>query len=153
MRPTIRKIAIDSLVKSGQAKRVKDSRFYALIRARGDARPESNWTAGRDDCRHPEWWTASDVDSAEFEVTELVAAWVRALQPEYVIETGTAFGQTARAIGKALRKNGHGRLDTIEVNPNRVRQARIVTRGLPVIVNECPSLEFTPAAPIEYRVV
>jgi hypothetical protein len=36
----------------------------------------------------------------------LVAAFVRALQPETVLETGSAFGQTAEAIGRALAANG-----------------------------------------------
>jgi hypothetical protein len=63
------------------------------------AESEARFTPPRPDCPHPEWWTSTDDDSTECEVTALVAAFVVALQPELVIETGTAFGQTAEAIG------------------------------------------------------
>src|SRR4051812_32344071 len=146
----LRQVVIKPVVKSGQAERVKNSRAYALLRARSGTRPESSWTKPREDCPHPEWWTATDGDSTETEVTELVAAFVRALQPQYVVETGTAFGQTSRAIGKALKRNGHGHLDTLEVDPHRCTQARLVTRGLPVNVIERASLEFKPTRRVDF---
>lgn len=67
---------------------------------------EARFTPPRPECPYPEWWTSTDVDSTECEVTALVAAFVVALQPELVIETGTAFGQTAEAIGHAVAANG-----------------------------------------------
>jgi hypothetical protein len=79
----------------------------------------------------------------------LVAAFVRGLQPNYVLEIGTAFGQTARAIGKALKRNRHGELDTLEVDPARGHQAKALTRRLPVRVVEEASLDFTPRGPID----
>lgn len=44
-------------------------------------------------------------------------ALVRALQPEHVVETGTHFGLGSCAIAAALLRNGHGRLTTIDVDP------------------------------------
>lgn len=111
---------------------------------------ESEWTKPRADCPHPEWWTARDPQSTEFEVSELVAAFVRALQPEYVVETGTCIGQTAEIIGHALVANGHGRLDTLETDPERAEFSRSRCAGLPVTVHTIPSLDFTPAQPVDF---
>jgi predicted O-methyltransferase YrrM len=134
----------------GRAGKLKQTRLYALTRVRTGRRPESNWSEPAVDCAHPEWWHATDLDSTELEVTELVVGFIRALQPEFVVETGTAFGQTARAIGRALKKNGHGHLVTLEPDPVRVRQARAVTAGLPVEVVQLASLDYTPTAPIDF---
>lgn len=112
--------------------------------------PESRFTPPNDNCRNPQWWTAADAHSTEIEVTELVAAFVRALQPEYVVETGTCWGQTAEAIGRALAANGHGRLDSLEIDPDKVQHSRERCRGLPVTVMASSSLEFTPTQEIGF---
>lgn len=44
-------------------------------------------------------------------------ALLRALQPEHVIETGTDKGLGSVVLASALLRNGHGRLTTIDVNP------------------------------------
>lgn len=106
---------------------------------------EATWTPPRPDCPNPGRWHSTDNQSTEIEVTELVAAFVRATQPDYVLETGSCIGQTSHAIGLALRENGHGRLDTLEVDPDRAAIARNRCKGLPVTVHEVPSLEFQPA--------
>lgn len=106
--------------------------------------PESTWTRPRPDCPYPERWTAADAHSTEIEVTELVAAFVRALQPDYVVETGTCWGQTAEAIGKALQANGHGKLVSLEVDPEKLAQSAIRCAGLPVQLLLQSSLDFTP---------
>ena len=111
---------------------------------------ESEFTPPHADCRRPELWTAADAQSTELEVIELVAAFVRALQPEYVIETGTCIGLTAEAIGRALQANGHGHLDTLEVDSKRAAQARSRCAGLPVDVIERSSMEFKPKQPIGF---
>jgi predicted O-methyltransferase YrrM len=106
--------------------------------------PEDRFTKPRDDCPHPERWTSTDRESTETEVVELVAGFVRALQPDFVLETGTAYGICAAAIGRALARNGQGRLVTLEVDPERVRLARAATRRLPVEVLEIGSLDYEP---------
>jgi len=111
---------------------------------------ESEFTPAHAECANPERWTATDEQSTELEVTELVGAFVRALQPEYVVETGTFCGNTARAIGEALARNGHGRLDTIEIDPDRAAVATRRCEGLPVAVHCASSLEFDPAEPIGF---
>lgn len=102
---------------------------------------ESEWTAPRPDCPHPDRWHSTDSDSTELEVSALVAAFVTALQPDLVVETGTAWGQTAEAIGCALHVNGQGRLVTFETDPDRAVAASERCAGLPVDVRQVPSLE------------
>lgn len=98
--------------------------------------PESTWTHPSASCRHPVRWHSTDDDSTEIEVTELVAGFVRGLQPDLVLETGTAWGQTAQAIGESLALNRHGRLITCEPDLERAAAARERCRGLPVDVVE-----------------
>lgn len=111
---------------------------------------EARFTSPNFDCPHPGYWTSTDDDSTEIEVTRLVAAFVTALQPELVIETGTAWGQTAEAIGMALRDNGHGRLVTLEPDGNRAFYSRTRCSGLPVEVLEVASLDHVPDAPVDF---
>lgn len=111
---------------------------------------EETFTWPTDWCRSPGRWSAHDDQSAEVEVSELVAAFVRALKPDYVIETGTAHGYTAQAIGEALNANRVGRLDTLEIDETLVAEASERCAGLPVTVHECSSLEFTPAEPVDF---
>lgn len=111
---------------------------------------ESAWTQSNDWCQNPERWHATDPQSTEIEVSELVGAFVRALQPDYVVETGTCLGQTALAIGFALQENGQGRLDTLEPDAERAAFSRQRCSGLPVTIYEIPSLHFTPAEGIGF---
>lgn len=111
---------------------------------------ESRFTRPRSDCPNPEYWTSTDSDSTEIEVSRLVAGFILALQPECVVETGTAFGQTAELIGKALQDNGHGKLYSLEVDSHRVNQSRIRCKGLPVEVVHQNSLDFMPGDPIDF---
>ncbi len=99
---------------------------------------ESRFTVPRDDCPHPEWWHSVDDESTELEVSELVASFVRALQPDLVVESGTAYGQTARAIGHALKANGHGSLLTYEIDQRRASIALARCVGLPVLLFTVP---------------
>lgn len=105
---------------------------------------EDRFTAPVDWCRNPQRWHSMDGDATELEVTELVAAFVRALQPELVVETGSHVGQTTAAIGAALQCNGHGRLWSVEVEPYRAALAAEKTTGLPVTVVCADSAEWEP---------
>lgn len=114
---------------------------------------EAAWTPAREDCPNPHWWHAPDPFTTEVEVTELVAAFVRALQPEYVVETGSFIGQTAYAIGMALMQNGHGELDTIEIDGEMCQRTfKLCSRplSLPVTVEQMSSLDFTPRKQIDF---
>lgn len=111
---------------------------------------ESAFTSPRVDCPHPEYWSASDDQSTEVEVTALVAAMVVALQPEFVVETGACIGNTSEAIGKALRANGHGQLVALETEIGPVQTARQRCMDLPVSILRMSSLDYTPDRPIDF---
>lgn len=114
---------------------------------------EAKWTKPREDCLTPWWWHAPDPETTEIEVSILVAAFIRALQPEYVVETGTAFGQTTKLIGEALLKNGHGELISLEIEEERVTEAQELCKGLPVTVLCKSSLDFHPKRPIDFAFI
>lgn len=113
-------------------------------------RRESRFTVPRPECPHPERWTSADIEATEDEVIIGVGGLVRLLQPEYVVETGTHRGFMAAAIGRALHDNGHGRLDTVEIDDDLRREAESRCVGLPVNLHGCDSRQFTPAAPIDF---
>lgn len=102
---------------------------------------ESRFTESRPDCPHPERWHSPDSDSTEIEVSRLVAAFVEALRPDLVVETGSAFGQTAELIGQVLYTAGVGHLYTFEVDGSRVAATAERVHGLPVSVGMQPSLD------------
>src|SRR4051812_15337510 len=108
--------------------------------------PESRFTRPTALCPNPHRWWSTDDDSTELQVSEMVAGLIRGLQPDYCVETGSAFGQTTETIGKALLKNGHGILHSLETDPGRVAQTRARIDGLPVTVFQMASLDFTPSA-------
>ena len=101
---------------------------------------ESRFTEPRADCRHPERWHSPDSDSTEVEVSRLAAAFVEALRPDYVLETGSAFGQTAELIGQVLLTAGVGHLVTFEVDDDRIAFTANRVHGLPVTVSHEESL-------------
>jgi predicted O-methyltransferase YrrM len=88
--------------------------------------------------------------ATEVEVLELVGAFVRALQPEVVVETGTHRGFGAEAIGQALARNGHGHLFTLEIDERLHAEASERVVGLPVTCLLMPAEDFTPPAPIDF---
>lgn len=113
---------------------------------------EGRFTEPRADCPHPERWHSADADSTEREVTILVGAFVQALQPDLVVETGSAWGQTAHRIGLGLRANGQGVLHTIEPDATRAdaTRKRCEELSLPVVVEQMKSLDWTPPGPIGF---
>lgn len=111
---------------------------------------EDEHTAPSEWCPHPERWHAPDGWATEDEVAELIGALVRATQPDLAVETGTYLGAGAVAVGQALARNGHGRLDTIEVDPARAEHAEKACWGLPVKVIFGDSADYRPAEPIGF---
>ena len=108
---------------------------------------EDRWTPPPPWCPAPHHWHADTADATEHEVTELAAAFVRALQPEAVVETGTNTGQTALAIGAALARNGHGHLWTVEADPGLARSAAAALAHLPVTVVCADTADWEPPVP------
>ena len=109
---------------------------------------EARFTPPGDWCAHPEYWHSDDAQATEHEVSGLVGAFARALQPEIVVETGSNSGQTAEAIGRALARNGHGHLYSLELDPDLAAMASERCHGLPVSVIRQDSLSWTPPGEI-----
>lgn len=105
---------------------------------------EDRWTPSAPWCPRPEWWHADTADATEHEVTALAVAFVGALHPEVVVETGTNTGQTALAIGKALQGNGHGYLWTLEPDASLASEAESLLSDLPVAVVRERSQDWEP---------
>lgn len=111
---------------------------------------EDRWTAPGPWQPHPEHWHSDDAQATEHEVSELVGAFARALQPEIVVETGSNSGQTTEAIGQALLKNGHGHLYSLEIDPVMADAAERRCTGLPVTVIRGDSLSWTPPGEVGF---
>ena len=93
-------------------------------------------------CPAPERWHSDNDDASEHEVSALAAAFVTALQPDVVVETGSHTGQTAKLIGEALARNGQGHLYTVEYEPQFVDAAKASCAGLPVTVVHSDSVTW-----------
>jgi predicted O-methyltransferase YrrM len=106
--------------------------------------PPSSW------CENPQWWNADDNESTEHEVTFLVGAFVKALQPEFVVETGTAFGHTTQIIGQVLLENGHGKCVSIDTDGGRLDIALERCKGLPVEFWGGPAADYTPTQKVDF---
>lgn len=113
-------------------------------------RPESDFTTARPDCPAPGRWHADTAGATEHEVVELVAALVRAVQPDLAVETGVFHGHATRAIGEALARNGHGHLHALETNGRYATEAGRALAHLPVTIHRQSSLVFDPPGPIDF---
>lgn len=111
---------------------------------------ESNFTQPRDDCPHPEYWHSDDNESTEWEVIEFLYGLIRCLQPEFILETGTAFGAATYELASALQANGHGTMVSIEADPERAVQATRGCLGLPVEVICMDAIHYVPDQPIDF---
>ena len=106
------------------------------------------------ECPEPQLWSMFDGWTAEVETVEFLYSLVRLVKPRYVVETGTWHGFTATAIGQALKRNGRGRLVSLEIDADSVAVARkrVQHHGVADVVTvlEQSSLTFTPEEPIDF---
>lgn len=123
--------------------------WFVHVKMVGDVKQslESRFTEPSELCPYPERWHSADADSTELEVTSLVAGFVAALRPDFVLETGTAWGQTAVAVGNQL---SHGHLFTLEPDAARAAASRSRCEGLPVTVVEASSMEWVPPEGVKF---
>jgi hypothetical protein len=111
---------------------------------------EDTWREPNEWCPVTRWWTAADDQATEDQVIELVAAFVRALQPEVAVECGTWTGLATLAMGEALSRNGHGHLWAVELDAARAEQAERACTGLPVTVIQGSSTAWQPPESIGF---
>ena len=93
-------------------------------------RPEQ--VPARPECPEPARWLAPDGDATEADVSALIGAFVTALKPDYVVETGTYHGDTTVVIGEALRDLRRGHLLSIDIDPAMSAKTQLRCMGLPV---------------------
>jgi len=110
-------------------------------------RPEH--VPARPECPDPGRWLAPDGNATETDVTALIAAFVTALKPDFVVETGTYFGDTTVAIGEALKAQGRGQLLSIDIDPVMTQQAALRCEGLPVTLVTAKASSVIPPHPID----
>lgn len=93
------------------------------------------------DCPNPEKWTAICSDTCENEVLDFLRVLVHTIKPSYIVETGTCFGWSARAMALTMWE---GKIDTCDPENK-------LTDTLPrnVRYHQCSSLDFTPNEKID----
>lgn len=115
---------------------------------------ENRYTPPNDFCPHPEYWHSPDSEATENEISYLVGHLIRAIQPEFVLETGTYHGHTTREIGLALRDNGHGKLVSIEKDTAEYNVARAYVFGyynnIPATLLNMNSMDYVPEQNIDF---
>jgi glycosyltransferase involved in cell wall biosynthesis len=107
-------------------------------------------------CPHPEWWSSENYMATEVEVSQLIATLVRAVQPEFVVEIGSHYGQTTERIGTAIIGNGHGEFVSLELDSGLYGVAVNRCTGLlsdKVQILNSNSLEYIPPKPIDFLFV
>lgn len=111
---------------------------------------ESDYTPARPHCPHTEWWSTENSFATEVEVSELIAALVRACQPEFVVEVGAHYGQTTANIARAIAQNGHGYFVSLEIDQGLFESASHRCQGLQVELVRINSLEYIPPRLIDF---
>jgi predicted O-methyltransferase YrrM len=112
---------------------------------------EDRFTGPSDRCPHPEWWHSANGNATEIEASILIAGLIRATQPEFVVETGSWEGQTTELIGRALMENGHGTLDSLEIESSVFQKAKQRCADIPSVnVINIDTFQYTPPKPINF---
>lgn len=110
-------------------------------------RPEQ--VPARPECPEPARWLAPDGNATESDVSALIGSLVMALKPDYVVETGSYYGDTAVVIGRALDTLGRGRLLSVDSDHDMVVLTRDRVVDLPVSVVHGVASEVVPEQPID----
>jgi len=84
-------------------------------RAQGALLPE--YHRATPECPHPERWSMYDSMTAEAEVLEFLRTLVTTIKPELIVETGAFLGVSTLWMAEGLKRNGHGRIVSCELDP------------------------------------
>lgn len=74
-----------------------------------------------------------DSYTVERETAELLTALVRSFKPELILETGSYHGRSTRFLADACRRNGVGRVVTLEANADCAAEASRYLRDFPEV--------------------
>lgn len=114
---------------------------------------ESEYTPPTEICPHPVWWSAENIMATEVEISMLVAALVRATQPDFIVEVGTHYGQTAERIAEAVKLNGHGKAVSLEIDLGMYQSAMNRCLQSDIELKLVDSLQYIPPVPIDFLFV
>ena len=87
-------------------------------------------------------WQHDGTKRTEGEVIDLLYSLVRCAKPGVCVETGTFAGHGAQAISKALEANAHGRLFTVELDPELSDELDRITLPRTDFVTRTDSLAY-----------
>lgn len=76
------------------------------------------------------------------EILAVLCAVAEAMQPKYIVESGTFLGKSARALAQ------YGRVDTCDPCEDCWKTNRGF-KGLPITAHKCKGIEFIPTEPID----
>lgn len=86
--------------------------------------------------------------SPECEILEFLYSLVRLIKPENILETGTYVGWSAAVMAQAIKENGHGHIETLEIEQQHIASAKQLWQTLEltdfIIEHQKSSLEFEP---------
>ncbi|HYL10999.1 MAG TPA: class I SAM-dependent methyltransferase [Candidatus Acidoferrales bacterium] len=101
------------------------------VAEQGDSLQEE-YTPPTPECPHPERWRMLDSKSSEVEVIEFLKSLVVTVKPQLIVETGTFLGYSTLKMAEGLKRNGFGRIVTLEYDPEIFARAkeRIAASGL-----------------------
>ena len=96
----------------------------------------------------------SRCNGTENEYKELIAGFIRAIKPEVAMETGVSQATSTMVIGRALRRNGFGKLISIEARGEIAKAARVKlqTEGVPVEIKIGKSLAVIAQHPADQKI-
>jgi D-alanine-D-alanine ligase-like ATP-grasp enzyme/predicted O-methyltransferase YrrM len=97
-----------------------------------------------DNCLRPQLYSMNDRVSSETEVNYFLKALTQLVKPKFILETGTYKGSSTIAFAEGLRKNGFGRLVTLEIVDELAEKAQVLFSEYPVEVLKQASLTYTP---------
>lgn len=99
-------------------------------------------------------YTMHDDGSAEVAVLEFLHYLLKLVKPQRVGETGTYHGMSAAYMALALKKNGFGHLETLEINPEFISIAKERWSKLQVAewitVYQQSSMDFQPQGEYDF---
>jgi len=78
---------------------------------------QTEWVEPTPECPFPERWQMLDAQSAEVDVLDFLKQLMTTVKPDLVVETGTFIGHSAIKMAEGLKRNGFGRIITVEYDP------------------------------------
>lgn len=103
------------------------------------------------------YYWMENTGGVECEVGEFIYGLVKMLKPNRALETGTYQGTASSYIAQAMKENGFGKLDTLEIESSHRELSRIrwEVRGLSNYIDSflVSSLEFQPQGTYKFILI